>query len=169
MTGGGGGTYGAAMDDRIIDLSEHLDDGSDEPTFAMWGGEGERSRFALPVWRALHLLRAERGGIVRTDSGGAAHEPLFLLDLGREPARRDFDSAPTEALRGREAPAVQIRAGVAAVLLATDAEGRWFLLAAGEEVGELEPTPADRDDLLFVAGECAGLLVHRGLGGGSEP
>lgn len=151
-------------DDRIIDLSERLEERAGEPTFAMWGGEGERSRFALPVWRAIHLLRAERGGIVRTPTSGDRLEPVFLLDLGREPPRKDFEPAASGALEGRDPPALEIRSGTAAVLLAGEREHRWFLLMAGDEVGVIEPSPGERDDLLFVAGECAGLLVHRGLG-----
>ena len=39
-------------DDRVIDIRRYLNHSGDvegQGTFAVWGGDGERSRFALPI------------------------------------------------------------------------------------------------------------------------
>ncbi len=48
------------MSDEIIDLTQYLNRESkeEEPArgaFALWGADGERSRFALPLWRTIYL------------------------------------------------------------------------------------------------------------------
>ena len=155
------------MDEGIIDLSQWVAEREDRQrtaTFAVWGGEGERSRFALPVWRTIYLLHGVRGGVVWTGAGDRGVQPFFVLDLGAEPARTEFSPEISSQLRDREPPALALSEGIAAVLLARTADRTWFLLVAGEEVGEDEPDRRSREDLLFLAGECAGLLLHRGLG-----
>lgn len=155
------------MDDGVIDLSQWVADRDERQrtaTFAVWGGEGERSRFALPVWRTIYLLRGVRGGVAWTGPGDAGVHPFFVLDLGAEPARTEFPSTVSALLRDREPPAFALSEGLAAVLLARSSDRTWLLLVAGDEVGEEEPDARSREDLLFLAGECAGLLMHRGLG-----
>ena len=154
------------MDDGIIDLTTYGGGGDgDGRTFALWGGEGERSRFALPVWRCIMLLDGAVGAIVSTGGDPASDEvsPFFVLDLEVEPARTDFDGRVLAPLAGEEPPALTIEEGEAAVLLARDEERRWWLVVRGADVGSEAPTPGEREDLLFLAGECAGLLTHRGL------
>lgn len=154
------------MDDGIIDLpswAAEREERKRAATFAVWGGEGERSRFALPVWRTVYLLGGIRGGVLWTDASGELH-PFFVLDLGAEPARTEFPATIAVRLEEREPPALAVEEGVAAVLLAATPERRWLLVVAGEDVGADEPDAASREDLLFLAGECAGLLMHRGLG-----
>lgn len=157
------------MDDQIIDLTSYGAPGDDEGgTFALWGSEGERSRFALPVWRCIFLLDGDRGGIVSTGPEGRMGEvePFFVLDLGNEPARTGFDPAVLDLVAGEEPPALGTREGAGVVLLARDEGRRWWLVVTGPEVGRETLESGEREDLLFLAGECAGLLTHRGLADG---
>ena len=49
---------------------------------ALWGAEGERSRFALPLWRIIYLAEADRGLIVSSeDEGQRVLDPYVVLDL----------------------------------------------------------------------------------------
>ncbi len=154
------------MDDGIIDLTKYGRGGQGKGrTFALWGGEGERTRFALPVWRCIMLLDGEVGAIVSTAGEGTGEEvsPFFVLDLEVEPARTSFDGGHLGPLAGEEPPALAIEEGEAAVLLARDEARRWWLVVRGDDVGAEALTAGEREDLLFLAGECAGLLTHRGL------
>lgn len=150
-------------DDQIIDLSEYLERGASPRVFSVSGGEGERSRLALPVWRAIYLLDGERGGIVWS-AGGGTPEAVFVLDLGENPPRARFDGAGIKKLDGRSAPAMDVRDGTVTILLSRDETRSWFLVVAGPTVGSNEPGQRGREDLLFLAGECAGLLLHGDLG-----
>ena len=162
------------MDDHVIDLSDYLQrrPGSrpgEKSSFAVWGGEGERSRFALPLWRAIYLVEGDRGGLVRARKGASPPEeltPFFVLDLASDPPRREFLPGAVEGVWGREAPAVADQdPGGVAVLLGEEEAWLWFLVV---DDGKDTREPLDgeiRDDLLFLAGECAGLLFHRELSG----
>jgi len=61
--------YGWVVNDDVIDLTRYLartpPDSEQEGArgnFSVWGGEGERSRFALPIWRSIYLVGGGRGG-----------------------------------------------------------------------------------------------------------
>lgn len=149
----------------VIDLSDYID-GPDSTgtTFAIEGGDDDRSRLALPVWRALYLLDGDRGGVVWTPAEEGRLRTLFVLDLATEPARTHFDASVVDPVVEREPPAVEIQEGRAVILLARDDEDRtWFLVVDGPKVGGGEHELRNREDLLFVAGECAGLVVYRKL------
>jgi hypothetical protein len=156
-------------DDHIIDIRTFLGGSLDqeEPgAFSVWGGGEERSRFALPVWRAVFLVGGDWGGIVSflKLEPDPVSETFFALDLREEPART---VAPPELPRGllhEEAPAVALTDdGDLAVLLGEDEVRKWFLQVLGGASGRA-PGGADRETLLFLAGECAGLLFFRELG-----
>ena len=154
------------MDKKTVDIGEYVGGFSVVAagmTFSVWGGEGRRGRFALPIWRAIHLLAGERGGIVFLEDGRAEASPFFLLDLINEPACLDFDSGSLGALLGREAPAMAVDpVGEVSVLLGRNGSGSWFLKVWGaDSVSALEGE--SRETLLFLAGECAGLLFFREL------
>lgn len=155
-----------AMEDDIIHLSDYLDERESQTTFSVLGGEGERSRLALPVWRAVYLLDGDRGGIVWTSLSEGVPRAFFVLDLAANPARTEFHESVTEGFRGRDPPALEFGEEGVAVLLGRDEHRSWFLLVAGRDPGVDEPSARHREDLLFLAGECAGLLLHRELGGG---
>lgn len=161
------------MSDGIIDLGEYLRrrESAQEPvsTFALWGADGERSRFALPLWRAIYLAAGERGGILwDTEDGGGELHPLVVLDLGVEPARTAFDWHGAPDLDEERVPeTLAAPGGGLAIYLGTEEGRRWFLVVCGGTKGLARPAGRDRDDILFLAGECAGLLFLRDFAGGA--
>jgi len=161
-------------DDHVIDIRQYLDsesDGGETGTFAVWGGEGEGSRFALPLWRAIFLLGGNWGGIVSVTTDGTSEKPdewveptaLLIIDMKEDPARQRVPVETLSSLGKESAPALaNTRAGGLAVLLGEDESRRWFLQVLGE--GPLEkPDGKDLETLLFLAGECSGLLFLREL------
>lgn len=174
------------MDRNIIDLQGYLADRSSH--FAVWGGEGVRARFALPLWRAAALAKARRVGLLRrpassnevplgptlvSDARAAVLDrtlqveetkPIFVLDLGAEEARTEYDGSliPAEV---QPPNALDVRAALV-VALGGKGEYDWFLVldAPGETLEPLDSTT--REQLLFFAGECAGLLEHHGIADG---
>lgn len=161
------------MDDRIIDLGEYIrkrserEEASSRSAFAVWGGEGRRSRFALPLWRAAYLVEGARASLVSEDTrpGGEGLVPLIVLDLGREPARTTFDPMALADVRGaQEAPAMGGRPGRELTVFLGEHEGRrWYLMVTELESAEEALSERVREDVFFLAGECAGLLFHREL------
>lgn len=155
------------MSNEIIDIAQYLERSADtrsaEAKFSLWGGEGERSRFALPLWRIIYLAQAERGVILwRDEEAQLAPRPFVVLDLGSDEARLDVDGANLPPCRPGEAPALYDRGEAGVVVSLGVRKGRmWCLLVDGGTARE-EPLPArSREDILFLAGECAGLLFLR--------
>jgi hypothetical protein len=161
--------------DDIIDLGEYLrrrDAGEKAPrtAFAVWGGEGERARFALPLWRVVYLAGGSRGALVWVPSGDdrpARLRPLVVLDVAEDPARIRFAASLVHGMKDAAAPTLREKAGEGLAVHLGEQEGRrWFLVV--DELGERPPEVESsegrvRDDILFLAGECAGLLFFRGF------
>jgi len=164
------------VDDGIIDLTQYLrrrdeeeEDAEAGSTFALYGADGERARFALPLWRAIYLAGGERGGIVwQSEPTGSLHA-FVVLDLGYDPPRTDFSVAAVSGIEGDSPPLVRDhpRRGLT-VYLGEEAHRRWFLVVDGTTPREREVPPRDRDDILFLAGECAGLLFLRDFASEAE-
>lgn len=157
-------------DNDVIDLTRYLDRDSpvrDAPperaSFSVFSGDGDRSRFALPIWRSIYLVGGRRGALVWIPQGGAADPKAeFVLDLGSDPARTDFTFPNAGAADSCEPPAVFEEVDCVAVFLGVRDEKNWFLfLDDYGPAGVVENYP--RGDLLFLAGECAGLLFFREL------
>jgi hypothetical protein len=164
------------MSDGIIDLGEYLRrrDGPEEPasTFALFGADGERSRFALPLWRAIYLASGERGGVLWQEIEGGPLQPFVVLDLAKDPPRKDFHW-PEDPDHGERAPdLLETPNGGLAVFLGLERDRRWYLLVQGSDA-IAAPRGRDREDIMFLAGECAGLLflrdfANRPAGGAEE-
>jgi hypothetical protein len=164
-------------DDQVIDLAAYLrrkeaeaggDD--DRTTFTLWGGEGERARFALPLWRAAYLIGGRRAALVwlGRETGGEP-EPLIVLDLREESARLDFTPGSVVGLADAGKPGTFASApGGLAVYLGEDSDRKWYLVVDDIDVGHGELPTRPQHDLLFLAGECAGLLFFRGLAVGVD-
>lgn len=161
------------MSDGIIDIRQYLQADEEDPgAFALWGGEGERSRFALPLWRIIYLAGGDRGGIVSLpDTRSRQHtrstiglESLVVLDLRRDPARTDFDDLAAPALEIQESPKLVDLAADGLVVALGESVGRsWFVVVDGID-GRTDPLGSDvKEDVLFLSGECAGLLFFRDL------
>jgi hypothetical protein len=154
------------MADQIIDITRYLDrDGEDEAlpgAIALWGADGERSRFALPLWRVLHVSGAERGVILwRRTSGDRTPQPFVVIDVARDPARLRLDGPWIARCETHESATLHdLGPDGIVVYLGARGDRIWCLLAEG---GRRE-APLDakrREDILFMAGECAGLLFLR--------
>lgn len=159
------------MDD-IIDLGEYMrrrEEAEKAPrtAFAVWGGDGERARFALPLWRVVYLVGGGRGGLVWVRVGDERPSRLFpfvVLDLAEEPARTRFPPTLIYGLEGTAAPTLRDRGDEGMAIHLGEQDGRrWFLVV--DQTGKPESTTDGRvrDDVLFLAGECAGLLFFRGF------
>jgi len=153
--------------DHVIDLQEYLKGKQEERkgAFSIWGGDGERSRFALPMWRAIYLAHGGWGALLwgPEDHVPRSLTPYFVLDLQSEPARTSVEPDLVEGLWSGDGPVlIDEPPGPVSILLGTREGRRWFMVISGDPRSErLEPRT--RDDLLFLAGECAGLLFHRDL------
>lgn len=161
------------MSDDVIDLGEYArrrdQEASDRTTFAVWGGEGERSRFALPLWRAVFLAGGNRGALVRGVPGAGPPRPFVVLDLARDPARLDFPGRLVDD--EEEAPAAPILREVpeaVVVFLGEHRERRWYLVVDGVMERHEPLERRVREDILFLAGECAGLLFFRDFAADAE-
>jgi hypothetical protein len=155
-------------DDHVIDIRRYLDQSIKRPdlgAFAVWGGGGERSRFALPVWRTIGLVGGDWGGIVSVSKCDpqAGPRPFFILDLKQDPARTVVPDGAFRLLVGEEVPALSFtpKEGLV-VMLGENAEWCWFLHLRGVTKATA-PEGKSRETLLFLAGECAGLLFFREL------
>lgn len=152
------------MSDDVINLGDFLerrDAGAPAGTMALWGAEGERSRFALPLWRVVHIASAERGVIFWQDARtGSGPQPFVALDVARDPARLTL---PADGIGlGEEGSSQLTDHGDAGLVVRLGTrEGRaWGLLTDGR-TERAHLSPREREDVLFLAGECAGLLFLR--------
>jgi hypothetical protein len=152
------------MADDIIDLGAFIEKraGNRAPagTMALWGAEGERSRFALPLWRVVHLAGGDRGVIFwRAMLGDTSPHPFVVLDVAQEPARLELSSDGADF--GDEETQLFDRGGEGLLVrLGTKDDRVWGLLVDGGP-GRAQLSARNREDILFLAGECAGLLFLR--------
>ena len=160
--------------DDIIDLGEYLRrrevaEKAPRTAFAVWGGEGERTRFALPLWRVVYLAGGSRGGLVWVPTAEERPGPLrpfVVLDLAEDPARTRFASSLIQGMDTSVAPVLREDGDEGLAVHLGEQDGRrWYLVVAdtASRTGAVEGRA--RDDLLFLAGECAGLLFFRGFAG----
>lgn len=161
----------------IIDLQEWVRRKEEEAStsartvFSLYGGEGERSRFALPLWRAAYLAGGFRAGVAWAKKGESAREgpveAFVVLDLKSEPARLDYAPACLGSFEPTTAAGSLLDAeGAASVYLGETDERWWFMVVDDLEAAAGGMKAQEQRDLLFLAGECAGLLFHRGLAAG---
>jgi hypothetical protein len=156
------------MADGIIDIRQYLDgdhDDDERGAFSLWGADGERSRFALPLWRVIYLAGGERGAIASAPSGSDPDlEPFLVLDLRSEPARLDMSSIHVMGGEEDRSPMLHDLGPNGLIVLLGESVGRrWYLVVDGrpQAVEPLDSTT--KEDILFLAGECAGLLFFRDL------
>lgn len=157
------------MADEIIDLTRYLkrEPTSDVPkgTLSLWGADGERSRFALPLWRIIYLAQGDRALISWSPVERQARlNPFVVLDIAADPARHDVDGGKVPKFDADEGPSlIDFEEEGVVVFLGSRAGRIWTLLVdGGGERSEPLARPA-REDILFLAGECAGLLFLRDL------
>ena len=100
-----------------------------------------------------------------SDLAAGTLAPIFILDLQSEPARQDFPM-PAESLLNLFRAGLRVhvdRDGWAAVLLGEN-NGRVFYAVVTDiaDTTIMEDVVV-RQDFVFLAGECAGLVLHWGL------
>lgn len=162
------------MSDEIIDITPYLERDPVEEvlprTIALWGADGERSRFALPLWRVVHLAGAQRGAILwRNAAGDSAPQPFVVIDLDRDPARLDLDADCLDCCEAAETATLHDLGSAGLVVYLGSRNGRiWCLFAEGGDSRRARLDPKKREDILFLAGECAGLLFLRDFADGAE-
>jgi len=147
--------------DDIIDLAEYLrrrEEGDKAPrtAFALWGGDGERARFSLPLWRVVWVPSG--------DERPARLRPFVVLDLSEEPARTRFAASLVHGMKDCAAPTLREEGEEGLTLYLGEQDGRrWYMVV--DEIGDSADALEGRvrDDVHFLAGECAGLLFFRGL------
>lgn len=156
------------MTDGIIDLTQYLSerkgDGSvSRGAFSLWGADGERSRFALPLWRSIYLAQGERGGLVYRDPRVDVQPRSFVvLDLAKDPARLDFTMDGVPMSEDGEPPVLyDFGTRGLAVFIGMRDGLVWHLVVDGCAGRAEHLTGRTREDVLFLAGECAGLLFLR--------
>lgn len=157
------------MSDEIIDITRYLkrEPASDLPrsTMSLWGADGERSRFALPLWRIIYLAQGERGIIAWSQEGRPERViPFVVLDIAADPARFDVDPSRIPRFEPDEGPSLIDFEGDGLVVFLGARTGRiWTLVVDGGSERSEALSRSAREDILFLAGECAGLLFLRDL------
>lgn len=146
-------------------------------TLALHGHDAEKSLILNEIWRALLLAGGDRGAIVWLDEYGSNLPHAFaVLDLASDRPRRLFSQIPLTSAWEMGVPGLLdlpdaeqelgsdvggIRS-VCAIALGSDGPRSWFLV-----VDSLTPRPSlspfQAAELMFLAGQCASVLLHRDL------
>jgi hypothetical protein len=110
----------------------------------------------------VHLAGADRGIILwRNAAGDRRPRPFVVVDLAHDPARLGLAGVPLDHCEAAEAPTLyDLAPGGVLVYLGSRHERAWCLFADGGEARALLDAKR-REDILFLAGECAGLLFLR--------
>jgi hypothetical protein len=91
-------------------------------------------------------------------------QPHFILDLKQDPARIDCLKGSGGLPGDEKAPTLSYGKGPGlSIFLGEETDRRWYLWVLGTTT-EKPPEGRARETLLFLAGECAGLLFYRDLG-----
>lgn len=166
---------------EIIDLADYRRERERRrrETFALYGADGERSRLVLQLWRAVSAVDGDRAATVWVDEYGSGLAHAYcVLDLAADPPRREFTPEPLkrawecgvpglldvpDVARADDLPVPEEIRSVAAVSLGSDGVKAWFLVTDSRTPRAMLGDAA-RSELMFSAGEAAGLLLHRDLG-----
>lgn len=147
-------------------------------TLALYGVEERRGLLASRLGEVLELTGADRGALVWIDEyGPGLVHPHCVLDLISDAPRRSFAMEPLRSAWERGIPGLldepdiassghriltESPRSLAAVALGSDGLRAWFLVVDSK-------TPRTRfdagtaDSLMFLAGECASIVIHEDL------
>jgi len=145
---------------------------------ALYGADPERASVASILEKVLLLADSDRASAVWVDEYGPGVVHVHcVLDLLHSPPRRAFDPAHLQAAWEEGVPGfrdwadlaasdvVPILEGVrssAAVAMGSDGSRSWYLVV--DSVRSRSPLLSSQvGQLMFLAGECASLLLHRDL------
>ena len=145
---------------------------------ALYGADPERATVASILEKVLLLVDGDRASAVWVDEYGPGVVHVHcVLDLLHTPPRRGFDPAHLQAAWEEgvpgfrdwadlsSSPVVPILEGVrstAAVAMGSDGSRSWYVVV--DSVRPRSALPATQvSQLMFLAGECASILLHRDL------
>jgi len=140
---------------------------------SLHGADSGRLAIARHLGEISDLCAADRAAVVWIDEyGSGAVHPHVVLDQLFDRPRRSFSPDPLRAawelglpgvLDAMADPSSTVPATFA-ISLGSDGMRSWFLMAESSGGRPLLPQTA-RERLLFLAGECAAVLLHRDLDG----
>lgn len=152
-------------------------------TLALYGADGDRSKLVMRLWEAVEVVRADRAAVVWIDEYGPGMVHVHcLLDLGAETPRRAFAIEPLrraweEGIPGLLDESELTHSGdrilpegprsLSAVALGSDGVRAWFLVADSRSPRSPLSEMAV-ESLMFLAGECASIVLHQDLAGSAE-
>ena len=138
---------------------------------ALYGGDRPRQQLLEHLGEVAVLTGADRVGAVWVDEYGAGLvHPHVVLDLLSNRTRRAFSAEPLQRAWECGIPGAYDQAsdpettakGTMAIALGSDGARNWFLVA--ESIARRAPLPQRiRRRLMFLAGECSALVLHRDL------
>lgn len=154
-----------------------------ERALALYGADAERARLVRHLWVAASVGGGDRAAVVWVDEygPGLAHTHV-ILDLASDLPRRAFSVEPLRLAWSGGVPGLYDlpeKQGVnrfseqgssrslCAVALGSDGLRAWFLVVDGQT----PRAPLSEEDsgwLMFVAGECSAILMHRDMGRSGE-
>jgi hypothetical protein len=149
-------------DESIIDLAEWVrarESESEDPVspLALHGVTGERRRYVLPLWRMAYLAQARWAGLLRESSTGI--EAVVVLDLRQDPPRTEPPGGIRPLGPSDRPPGIRVLGeGDLQLPLGQTPDGSRWCVTISDRQRSVQPEAPDREDLLFLAGECAGLL-----------
>ena len=167
---------------RLDDLRVRREQRLDRCT-ALHRTDSERLKIVEHLAAVSRLLGSDRVATVWIDEyGPGLVHPHVVLDLAMDVPRRRFAAEPLRMAwndgvpgkldvpdvdRGAAIPIHDAARSLCAVALGSDGAKAWFLVADGLNAR----LPLDRETsgaLMFLAGECAGVLLHRDLPAGTR-
>lgn len=158
---------------KVLRLDEYRDRRMDRLRLAesLYGADSGRHALLLHLSEVSRLAGADRTAVVWVDEyGSGLIHPHVVLDLLSDRPRRSFSAEPLHRAWELGVPGaydsgadpVTTITPTFAIALGSDGTRAWFLVA--ESVGPRAPLDAEaRDTLMFVAGECSAVVLHRDL------
>lgn len=141
---------------------------------SLYGADAARSELLQHLARVASLIGADRAATVWVDEyGPGLVHPHVVLDLLSDRPRRAFAAEPLRRAWEGGVPGLFEGSGGApgrgdgpawtlAVALGSDGTRSWFLVADAVSPGR-GLTDALRDRIMFLAGECSSVVLHRDL------
>jgi tetratricopeptide (TPR) repeat protein len=149
-----------------------------DQALALYSADRERALLLRYLWSAVSVASGDRAAVVWVDEygPGLVHGHV-ILDLSADRPRRAFLPEPLRLAwsegvpgiydaSGREAAPGLFDAGayrsVCAVALGSDGLRAWFVVVDGQ-TPRPRLTPEATAEMMFLAGECSAILMHRDM------
>ena len=165
---------------RVLHFQDHIDRRQRrfERTLALYGADEERALLLRLLWPAVRSVGGDRAAIVWVEEyGPGLGHTHAALDLVSHPPRRSFPveqlrlawssgvpglhDVPDKIFSGRSLDVGSYRS-LCAVALGSDGLKAWFLIVDSQSP-RARLSPEVIEDVMFLAGECSAILLHRDL------